>query len=118
MRPSWLASARPRDMWSIQNGALVVVITNGYSDLIFKAVLSHDNLDRIEGPNRLQSQLFAITPTWMARLEKIPSIGRSIGKQTVKCRNPRQGLANRSHSWRACARRWPSFLIPGMPRLT
>ena len=54
-------------------GALVIVITNGFSDLVFKSRCSHDdNPNRIDGPNRLQSQLFALTLTWMARLEKIP----------------------------------------------
>ena len=40
------------------DGALVVVITNGFTDLIFKAPLSRNgNQDRIEGPNRLQSRV-------------------------------------------------------------
>ena len=53
--------------------ALVIVITNGYSDLTFKARLPGDrNPDRIEGPLRLRSQLFPSSPTWRARLERIP----------------------------------------------
>jgi len=50
------------------DGALVVVITNGYSDLIFKAVPSRNgNLDRIEGPLRLQSQSATQEPVRLSR---------------------------------------------------
>jgi hypothetical protein len=52
---------------------LVLLLTNGFTDLVFKAVLSGvGNPQRIEGPNRLQSQLFPFAPTWMARLERLP----------------------------------------------
>jgi hypothetical protein len=74
------------------DGALVLVITNGYTDLIFKAVLSHDNQDRIEGPNRLQSQLFNITPTWMALLERIPKYRKVDMKKNGQVPEPALGF--------------------------
>ena len=74
--------------------ALVVVLTNGYTDLVFKARLSRDgNPDRIEGPNRLQSVLFAVTPTWMADWRECRSSGRRRCAKTLKGRNPRRGWA-------------------------
>ena len=111
---------QPGDMRSIPTVRLWSVITNGYTDLIFKAVLSRNGKpDRIEGPNRLQSQLFASTPTWMARLERIPKYRKVDMKKNGQVPEPTHGFrANRWPSWRTCARRWPSSLIPGMPRLT
>ena len=70
-----------------------MVITNGYSDLIFKAVHSRNgNLDRIEGPLRLQSQLFAVSPTSMARLEKIPKYRKVDMKKNREVPEPTPGL--------------------------
>jgi hypothetical protein len=74
-------------------GALAVVITNGYFDLVFKALLSRNgNLDRIEGPLRLQSQLFAVSPTSMARLEKIPKYRKVDMKKNGQVPEPTPGL--------------------------
>ena len=62
-----------RGLVECDGDALVIVITNGYSDLTFKARLPGDRKpDRIEGPLRLRSQLFPSSPTWRARLERIP----------------------------------------------
>ncbi len=75
------------------DGALVVVITNGFTDLVFKSTLSRNgNQDRIEGPNRLQSVLFAAAPTWTARLERMPTYRKVDMKKNGQTPEPPAGL--------------------------
>ncbi len=74
--------------------ALVLLLTNGFSDLVFKAVLSGDgNPQRIEGPNRFQSQLFPFAPTWMARLERLPKFRKVDIKTNGREVEPTGGLS-------------------------
>ena len=57
--------------------ALVILMTNGHSDLVFKAELpGKSQTERIEGYIRLRLPDFAITPSSTGRLEKLPAYRR------------------------------------------